>query len=82
MTPPDGFAPHFRKSPLTDPWEPLFFKRTDGAIIPGLTADSQHCNSRGFIHGGLISALVDRDVCALTGATFRVAKGKRIQISG
>ena len=22
--PPEGFAPHFRKSPLTDPWEPLY----------------------------------------------------------
>jgi len=20
---PEGFEPHFRKSPLTDPWEPL-----------------------------------------------------------
>ena len=57
--PPDGFAPHFRKSPLTDPWEPLYFKRTDLAVILGITADSQHCNSRGFVHGGLITALAD-----------------------
>jgi len=21
---PEGFAPHFRKSKVTDPWEPLF----------------------------------------------------------
>jgi hypothetical protein len=21
---PDGFVPHFRKSPVTDPWEPLY----------------------------------------------------------
>lgn len=56
---PAGFAPHFRKSPLTDPWEPLFSKRTDRAVVIGLTADEQHCNSRGFVHGGLISALAD-----------------------
>jgi hypothetical protein len=21
---PEGFEPHFRKSPFTDPWEPLY----------------------------------------------------------
>lgn len=56
---PDGFAPHFRKSPLTDPWEPLYSKREDGAVILGLIASEAHCNSRGFVHGGLISALAD-----------------------
>ena len=55
----DGFKPHFRQSPLTDPWEPLYSKRTDAAVIIGLIADVQHCNSRGFVHGGLISALAD-----------------------
>lgn len=54
-----GFNPHFRKSPLTDPWEPLCSKITDDATIIGLIADTQHCNSRGFVHGGLISALAD-----------------------
>ena len=24
---PDGFEPHFRKSPLTDPWEPLYRRK-------------------------------------------------------
>ncbi|WP_026942545.1 PaaI family thioesterase [Hellea balneolensis] len=59
MTIPEGFAPHFRKSPLTDPWEPLYSRRSDNGIIIGLFADEQHCNSRGFVHGGLISALSD-----------------------
>ena len=35
---PAGFEPHFRKSPLTDPWEPLYSKRTDKAVIIGLAA--------------------------------------------
>ena len=56
---PKGFAPHFRKSPLTEPWEPLYSKKTEVGIIIGLFADEQHCNSRGFVHGGLISALSD-----------------------
>ena len=56
---PDGFEPHFRKSPFTDPWEPLYSQRTDGAVILGLRLAKPHTNSRGLIHGGLIAALAD-----------------------
>jgi uncharacterized protein (TIGR00369 family) len=57
--PPIGFLPHDRKSPLTDPWEPLYSRKTDGAVVLGLRAGAAHCNSRGFVHGGLIGALAD-----------------------
>jgi uncharacterized protein (TIGR00369 family) len=56
---PEGFARHFRNSPLTDPWEPLYSKAVDGAIVLALRAKEAHCNGRGFVHGGLISALAD-----------------------
>ena len=56
---PTGFAPHDRKSPLTDPWEPLFSRKTDRAVVLGLRAGPAHTNSRGFVHGGLIGALAD-----------------------
>jgi len=56
---PEGFEPHFRKSPLTDPWEPLYSKRTDKAVIIGLRLAKPHTNARGLIHGGLIAALAD-----------------------
>jgi uncharacterized protein (TIGR00369 family) len=56
---PAGFAPHFRKSPLTDPWEPLYAKRTEKAVIVGLRLARPHTNARGLIHGGLIAALAD-----------------------
>jgi uncharacterized protein (TIGR00369 family) len=56
---PTGFAPHDRKSPLTDPWEPLFSRKTDRAVVLGLRAGPAHANSRGFVHGGLIGALAD-----------------------
>lgn len=56
---PEGFAPHFRNSPLTDPWEPLYSKRTDKAVIMGLRLARPHTNARGLIHGGLIAALAD-----------------------
>ena len=56
---PAGFEPHFRKSPLTEPWEPLYAKRTDRAVIIGLRLAKPHTNGRGLIHGGLIAALSD-----------------------
>ncbi len=56
---PEGFTPHFRKSPLTDPWEPLYSKRGDGIVTIGLRAGTAHVNGRGFVHGGLIAALAD-----------------------
>ena len=56
---PAGFEPHFRKSPLTDPWEPLYSKRTEKAVHMGLRLAKAHTNSRGLIHGGLIAALSD-----------------------
>lgn len=62
MTPsdiPEGFEPHLRKSPLTEPWEPLYAKKTEKAVIIGLRLARPHTNGRGLIHGGLIAALAD-----------------------
>ena len=56
---PEGFQPHFRRSPLTDPWEPLYSKRTDQAVVIGLRLAKPHTNGRDLIHGGLIAALAD-----------------------
>jgi acyl-coenzyme A thioesterase PaaI-like protein len=57
--PPRGFAPHRHTSPLTAPWEPIFARETEAAVILGLTLREAHTNSRGFAHGGLIGALAD-----------------------
>ena len=57
--PPPGFARHYRQSPLTDAWEPLYSRKDDGVITIGFQAGAAHANSRGFVHGGLISALAD-----------------------
>ncbi len=56
---PAGFERHFRHSPVTDPWEPIYSRRTDDVVVLGLVAEAAHTNSRGFVHGGLISALAD-----------------------
>jgi uncharacterized protein (TIGR00369 family) len=56
---PAGFEPHFRKSPFTDPWEPLYSKRIERAVHLGLRLAKPHTNARGLIHGGLIASLAD-----------------------
>jgi uncharacterized protein (TIGR00369 family) len=56
---PEGFEPHFRKSPLTEPWEPLYAKKAEKAVVIGLRLARPHTNGRGLIHGGLIAALAD-----------------------
>lgn len=59
VSPPDGFAPHFRRSPLTDPWEPIYSRRLADRVVIGLHVREAHTNSRGMVHGGLIAALAD-----------------------
>ena len=58
-TPPAGYTPHTRKSPLTDAWEPLFARSAGHNVQIAVHIREAHCNSRGFAHGGLISALAD-----------------------
>ncbi|WP_340643950.1 PaaI family thioesterase, partial [Phenylobacterium sp.] len=73
---PAGFEPHFRKSPLTDPWEPLYSRKTEGAVVLGLEVTAAHTNSRGFVHGGLISALADNAMGLSCG--HRMGDGARL----
>ncbi len=71
LDPPPGFAPHFRKSPLTDAWEPLYSKREGDVLTIGVLVATPHTNARGMAHGGLIAALADNAMglaCALSGA--------------
>jgi uncharacterized protein (TIGR00369 family) len=59
---PEGYEPHFRKSPFTDPWEPLYSRKADKAVSMGLRLGRPHTNSRGLIHGGLIASLADNSM--------------------
>lgn len=56
---PGGFVVHDRRSPLTDPWRPIYRHQSDDGVSLGVLADTAHVNGRGFVHGGLISALAD-----------------------
>ena len=57
---PPGFERQSRRSPLTDPWEPIYSRLTPDALILGLRLATPHTNARGFVHGGLIAALADK----------------------
>lgn len=53
------FSRHDRKSPLTDPWEPIYRRMNHHFVTLAVHASEQHTNSRGFVHGGIIAALAD-----------------------
>ncbi|WP_168073379.1 PaaI family thioesterase [Caulobacter sp. SSI4214] len=56
---PEGFSPHVRKSPLTDPWEPLYAKPGADRLVLGVHVRPEHCNSRNMPHGGFLAAMAD-----------------------
>jgi uncharacterized protein (TIGR00369 family) len=73
--PPEGFEPHFRKSPVTDPWEPLFSRRIDGVVQIGLHLRAAHCNSRGLLHGGVVAAVADNAMGLSCGTSMATKQG-------
>jgi len=70
---PAGFVPHFRRSPVTEPWEPLFSRQSEGAVEIGFVLAQAHCNSRGRLHGGVIAALADNAMGLSFGVAHRQA---------
>lgn len=56
---PEGFTHHFKQSSLTDPWEPVYSRKLEDRVQLGLPTTDAHTNSRGLVHGGLITALAD-----------------------
>src|ERR1700730_18354438 len=79
---PEGFEPHFRKSPFTDPWEPLYSRRTDKAVIMGLRLAKPHTNARGLIHGGLIASLADNAMGYSCGQVARLGAASSLVTIG
>lgn len=72
---PAGFERHFRTSPFTDPWEPLFSLRERRKVVIGVRLRKEHCNSRGLVHGGLIASLADNAMGLSAGAALK-AEGR------
>ena len=75
---PEDYAPHFRKSAFTNPWEPLYSQVTDAQISLGTVLREAHCNSRHIIHGGFISALAD-NAMGLSCVQVMKAQGREVK---
>lgn len=56
---PEGFERHSRHSGLTAPWEPIYLRPSERGVTLAIRSGAAHANSRGFVHGGLVSALAD-----------------------
>lgn len=67
---PTDFQPHFRKSPVTDPWEPLYSRVREKAVDILFEVRPPLCNGRGFLHGGVLAALCDNAMGLSLGATL------------
>ena len=68
---PSGFTSHFRASPFTDPWEPLYSRQEPRKVVIGVHIRPAHCNSRGLVHGGLIASLADNAMGLSAAAALR-----------
>lgn len=68
---PEGFAPHFKKSAFTDPWEPLMSRTIDDQVQIGVELRSAHCNSRGLVHGAFLTAIADNAIGLSIGVVLR-----------
>ncbi|WP_297507537.1 PaaI family thioesterase [uncultured Caulobacter sp.] len=71
---PEGFAPHLRKSPVTEPWEPLYARQTADRLVLGVRVREAHCNSRGMPHGGFLAALADNAMGLSLGVRLAAAR--------
>jgi|SRR5271167_502861 len=78
---PAEFQPHFRKSPVTDPWEPLYSRRSESAVDLFFEVRSAHCNSRGFLRGGVLAALCDNVMGLSLGAVLNKAHANIVTIN-
>ena len=71
---PDGFVAHVRKSPLTDPWEPLYARQASDRLVLGVRVRPEHCNSRHMPHGGFLAALADNAMGLSLGVNLAAAQ--------
>ncbi len=56
---PDGFDLTASRGPFTTHNGPTYRASTKGDLRSGLVVLERHCNSMGFMHGGMVSAFAD-----------------------
>lgn len=71
---PEGFEPHTRKSPVTEPWEPLYARQADDRLVLAVSVRPEHCNSRGMPHGGFLAAMADNAMGLSLGVALAAAR--------
>ena len=57
--PPAGFESLFRESNYVKLLGPIFHKKMGDTFVLGLRVAEKHCNTRGDMHGGVMSSLAD-----------------------
>lgn len=80
MPVPSDFQPHFRKSPVTGPWEPLYSRRRPDGVDLLIEVRAAHCNARGLLHGGVLATLCDNAMGLSLGVMLK-AKANIITIN-
>ena len=69
---PDGFAISKSRGAFSNHNGPVYEASGDGDVRSGLFILDRHCNSMGFLHGGMASAFADRSLAlAVWAATGR-----------
>ncbi|HJV41755.1 PaaI family thioesterase [Caulobacter sp.] len=71
---PEGFSPHTRKSPITEPWEPLYARAAPDRLVLATRVREAHCNSRSMPHGGFLAALADNAMGLSLAASLAAAR--------
>ncbi|MDJ0920887.1 MAG: PaaI family thioesterase [Henriciella sp.] len=56
---PEGFALSTSRGPFTQHNGPIFRASGEGDLRSGMLVLERHCNSMGFLHGGMASAFAD-----------------------
>lgn len=60
LQPPDDFVPAQSHGGFSHHNDPLFVSKAPDDLRSGLFVLEHHCNSMGFLHGGMASAFADR----------------------
>lgn len=79
---PAGFAPSPSRGPFTRHNGPVYRASASGDLRSGLLVLDRHCNSMGFLHGGMISAFADGALAwAVWDATGRMSVTLKLTLS-
>ena len=70
---PDGFALSRSRGAFSNHNGPVYEASADGDVRSGLFVLDRHCNSMGFLHGGMASAFADRSLAMAVWAEARRA---------